>query len=103
ISVFIDWNQNGILDDEGEVYVVATSTGDNGPHEIMIHVPDNALPGETRMRVVLTYDEPSQPCNPYFFFGEVEDYSVVVDGEIPPPSAYSWSEKFPNSAWELPS
>ncbi len=78
IYAFFDWNQNGILNDVGEVFTVATSTYSNGPHTMPIAVPGNALSGNTRMRVIMIYDEPiPNPCG-IFNYGEVEDYTVNV-------------------------
>src|SRR5690554_6931132 len=43
VYAFIDWNQNGILNDIGEVYTLATSTSSSGPHMLNITVPGDAL------------------------------------------------------------
>src|SRR5690606_19138414 len=39
VYAFIDWNQNGTLNDAGEVYVVASSVSTAGPHVISITPP----------------------------------------------------------------
>ena len=86
--VFIDWNQNGTLDDAGEVYeVTQTIQNSNGTDAIQavhsITVPANALPGNTRMRVKKLYgtidDDPSltAPCIGGAY-GQAEDYTVNV-------------------------
>ena len=71
IVAFIDWNQNGILDDVGEIYLLGTienSTGSDGLFVTMdIEVPADAVLGETRIRITKTYtDEDSiaevNPC-----------------------------------------
>lgn len=66
IVAFIDWNQNGILDDTGEVYELGTlenSTGNDGTSVSMdISVPADAILGETRIRITKTYfDDLSDP------------------------------------------
>ncbi|MDO5509217.1 MAG: choice-of-anchor J domain-containing protein [Weeksellaceae bacterium] len=84
-AVFIDWNQNGILDDAGEVYEVAdlltNSTGEDGVHIThTIAVPLDALPGETRMRIKKIYHTHSgllDPCE-QSGWGQAEDYTVNV-------------------------
>lgn len=58
--VFIDWNQNGILNDPGEVYIIpeylVNSTGVDGKQVFgTIDVPVDANLGNTRMRVKKTY------------------------------------------------
>src|SRR5690606_25562793 len=58
---FIDWNQNGVLDDAGEVYYIGliyNSTGyDNKTAFTDISVPLTALTGETRIRITKTYTD----------------------------------------------
>src|SRR5690554_8172042 len=36
IYAFFDWNQNGTLDDAGEVYTVVASTSSDGPHTLSV-------------------------------------------------------------------
>lgn len=82
--VFIDWNQNGILDDEGEVYAIEqpliNSTGDDGIQVMgTIEVPADAVLGTTRMRVKKTFEGPHlDPCDSGANWGQAEDYSIVV-------------------------
>lgn len=64
--MFIDWNQNGILDDEGEIYEVGTLTNSTGADDVSasmdILVPDEAMTGETRVRITKTYGDPTSPA-----------------------------------------
>lgn len=59
IVAFIDWNQNGILDDTGEIYELGTlenSTGTDGISvSLAILVPADAVLGNTRIRITKTY------------------------------------------------
>ncbi|MCX8532282.1 T9SS-dependent choice-of-anchor J family protein [Chryseobacterium luquanense] len=88
-TVFIDWNQNGILDDSGEVYeVTQTITGSTGLDATQavhsIAVPSNALPGNTRMRVKKVFDEDDvlDPCAGSLY-GQAEDYTInVLDAQL---------------------
>lgn len=79
--VYIDWNQDGDFDDDGESYDLGSATNvedsltDNSPLEIT--VPWSAKPGWTRMRVMVKYNDYPQACETEFD-GEVEDYGVVV-------------------------
>lgn len=65
IVAFIDWNQNGVLDDEGEIFELGTlenSTGSDGISVSMdIDVPSDAVLGETRIRITKTYFEEDSP------------------------------------------
>ena len=83
-AVFVDWNQNGLLDDDGEVYqIIQTingSTGEDGQQAIQsIEVPEGAAVGQTRMRVKKIFGEVDylDPCLGAFF-GQTEDYTLNV-------------------------
>jgi hypothetical protein len=87
-TAFIDWNQNGILDNENEIYKVGFvkgSTGvDNLSAELNITVPENAVIGNTRMRLLKVNSPstfamfwPTGPCGAYSN-GQVEDYTLNV-------------------------
>lgn len=81
-TVFIDWNQNGVLDDSGEVYQVGTVQGSNGADAVQatgsIAVPATALTGDTRMRVLYNTDSyGTDPCATYSW-AQAEDYTLHV-------------------------
>lgn len=96
IVAFIDWNQNEILNDPGEVYEMGTITSSDGNDGVTvsfeISIPAEALLGETRVRVTKIYtdaDSPAEidPCaisfNPFgqgVFpgFGQALDFSLQV-------------------------
>lgn len=84
-TVFFDWNQNGVLDDTGEVYEIGSITNSTGTDGIYatsdITVPADAELGSTRMRVIKHYNEsPVDPCGEEgYSYGQVEDYDVTVD------------------------
>ena len=96
IVAFIDWNQNGILNDSGEVYELGTlenSTGSDGLSvSLDVAVPADAVTGPTRVRITKTYfdaDSPAEidPCgilfNPfgqgiYAGYGQALDFTVDV-------------------------
>ncbi|MDR2236973.1 MAG: choice-of-anchor J domain-containing protein [Chryseobacterium sp.] len=87
-AVFIDWNQNGILDDAGEVYQVTqtiqNSTGIDALQAVhTISVPANALLGTTRMRVKKMYGTTNllNPCTGGTY-GQVEEYTVTVNNTL---------------------
>lgn len=92
--VFIDWNQNGTLNDAGEVYfadaslTLTGSTGTGTPATGNIAVPAAAKLGDTRMRVKKVYYSTAagatasaafpNPCTTDSSYGQVEDYTVTV-------------------------
>lgn len=82
--VFIDWNQNDILDDAGEVYeiteTIINSTGTDGVQATgNIEVPAGVTAGDTRMRVKKIFETTDylDPCSGTGF-GQVEDYTIMV-------------------------
>jgi len=96
IVAFIDWNNNEVLDDEGEVYQLGTlnnSTGNDGVFvSSEITVPSDAMLGSTRIRITKIYqdsDSPAviDPCAISFDpfgqgvnpgFGQALDFTVAV-------------------------
>ncbi|WP_343631668.1 T9SS type A sorting domain-containing protein [Fluviicola sp.] len=93
VGVWIDYNQNGLLDSiEGEYTNVGT--GLNQALTANIAIPATALPGPTRMRVVVTASITglhAYVCGPIDEdenYGEMEDYTlnilstVVVDSVV---------------------
>lgn len=92
VFAYIDWNQNGILNDPGEVYTIATNVHHSGPHTQEITVPQDAVLGDTRMRVILQWNNTTpNPCIVYGT-GESEDYSLNVVDEFPngPENCSQW-------------
>ncbi|RMZ58338.1 T9SS C-terminal target domain-containing protein [Chryseobacterium nematophagum] len=87
-AVFIDWNQNGILNDSQEVYLVTqtilNSTGiDDIQAQHTINVPLGATLGNTRMRVKKIFGtlDLSDPCVGADY-GQAEDYTVTVTAAL---------------------
>ncbi|UKN03885.1 T9SS type A sorting domain-containing protein [Paracrocinitomix mangrovi] len=75
-KVWIDYNQDGDFDDNGELAFDAgtmSSSTVNGA----ITISSNALVGETRMRVSMKYNASQSPCEA-FSYGEVEDYTLNI-------------------------
>ncbi|WP_081871849.1 GEVED domain-containing protein [Chryseobacterium sp. FH1] len=87
-TVFIDWNKNGILTDDGEKYEVGSlqnSNGSDGQLWGSFVVPMNVTFGSTRMRIISNRGSyATDPCGSYDF-GQAEDYTFSV---IPVPDDY---------------
>jgi hypothetical protein len=91
IVAFIDWNQNDVLDDVGEIYPIGTitgSTGNDGTTVSMdIAVPTGAVLGTTRIRITKIYQDPDSPaeidpCGILFYpfgFGPFGGYGQALD------------------------
>ena len=92
IRVFIDWNNDGQFDMQTEFYTASLlpSTGqDEVKVEIEIRVPDTAVLGKTRMRIIKDnwniYEEGEFDACLDAEYGQVEDYSVqIADGTTNP-------------------
>lgn len=98
VVAFIDWNQNAILDDAGEIYEIGTLSNSTGSDSISVSmditVPLDAVVGPTRIRITKTYtDEESiaeiNPCaiemdafgmGIYPGYGQALDFTVNVEG-----------------------
>lgn len=75
-AVFIDYNQNGLFTDPGELVwskTAATTTPVSGS----ITIPATASLGATRMRVSMKYNGVPTACEA-FPYGQVEDYTVAI-------------------------
>ncbi|WP_417197557.1 T9SS type A sorting domain-containing protein [Bizionia sp.] len=108
IVAFIDWNQNEVLDDAGEIFEIGTLTNTDGTDGISVIfdmvIPTDAVLGETRIRLTKTYtdsDSPAQinPCGIEFDafgqgiypgYGQALDFTLLVEAPIilPFPSPY---------------
>jgi hypothetical protein len=78
-TIWIDWNQDYDFNDPGE-QVWQSSGWSTSLQTGTINVPNNAIPGTTRMRVRCNADELcTSPCAVQDF-GEAEDYSLLVLG-----------------------
>lgn len=87
VYVFIDWNQNGVLNDAGETYTIASAVGTGANNMVLpaygILTPMTALLGTTRMRVICDWNNANaDPCR-VATYGEAEDYSVNVVSGVP--------------------
>jgi hypothetical protein len=77
---WIDWNQNGVFTDAGELYELGTAINQtNGITSTTpsITVPASAPIGITRMRIQSRYNGASTSCQTGFD-GEVEDYNLNI-------------------------
>ena len=88
IRVWIDYNQDGQLDDPGET-VVSLDLQTFGTTTANFTVPLTALSGNTRMRVTAkmsaqgghTFPTPCNiPADPGGYHGELEDYNLTITG-----------------------
>nr|WP_321234048.1 immunoglobulin-like domain-containing protein [uncultured Psychroserpens sp.] len=85
-SVWIDYNKDGDFDDPGEQVFTQGNT-QASPINGSFIIPDGTSGQSTRMRVSMKYNGLPNPCET-FAYGEVEDYTVILEtagpDEIPP-------------------
>ncbi len=95
IAAFIDYGQNGVLDDIGDKLgevdnLAAAPTATT----IVFTVPFTAINGTTRFRVRemdhATVNDIT-PCLVQSSFGETEDYSITIIGGVNNAVTYTWS------------
>ena len=80
-SVWIDYNRDGDFSDAGEqVWTQSATTAT--PVSGNFTVPASAVENSTRMRVSMKYNGIPTECET-FTYGEVEDYTVVIQGSGP--------------------
>ena len=100
IVAFIDWNQNDVLDDEGEIYEIGTITGSTGSDGVFVSmditVPTDAVIGTTRIRITKTYQDPDSPAEidpcgilyfpfgfgPYGGYGQALDFTLEIEAPL---------------------
>ena len=79
--IWIDYNQNGSFEDEGEL-VYDSGVGITDPAQGFIEIPQNAIEGNTRLRIAMKFvsdnDQDLPESCPDFEGGEVEDYCIVI-------------------------
>lgn len=91
VGVWIDYNQNGTFEASEYTYV---GTGSGAVLTQSVVIPETALDGITRMRVVVaaaaaTSFTTAFSCGPLTaenFFGEMEDYAVDIEGVLATPT-----------------
>jgi len=81
VSAYFDWNQNGVLDDPGEVIMLAT-TDEGLTFHANVTIPQTSGLGRVKMRVRITSDETISPCG-ITTTGDVENYGVTVSPVLP--------------------
>ena len=79
VKVYIDYNQNGVFTDAGELVVSAAASTAATTRTGSFTVPTTAKSGSTRLRVVLSDNSATTSCGTYSY-GETEDYTITVTG-----------------------
>ncbi|MDJ0364820.1 M4 family metallopeptidase [Hymenobacter sp. H14-R3] len=77
-KVYIDYNQNGVFTDAGEL-VVSGSSSSAATLSSTFTVPATAKTGKTRLRIIMSDASTTTSCGTYSY-GETEDYSVSITG-----------------------
>jgi bacillolysin len=77
-KVYIDYNQNGVFTDAGEL-VVSGSSSSSGTLSSTFTVPTTAKNGSTRLRVLMSDNSATTSCGSYSY-GETGDYTLTITG-----------------------
>jgi hypothetical protein len=82
IRIWMDINQDGQFDVNTECLLDTLLLPGHDSLHAALSIPENAIPGTTRMRVSLKWagfgSMRPTPCEPTIHFGEVEDYCVDI-------------------------
>ena len=82
-KIYVDWNNNGILDDAGEIMYQSASTIGGGVTVTGTIAVPFVTPGTKRLRIRCAYATTTfDPCN-LQSFGETEDYNFTVVAATP--------------------
>ncbi len=81
-SVWIDYNRDGDFSDAGE-QVFSQAPTQTTPVSGSFTIPAGAVENSTRMRVSMKYNDIPDACETTFTYGEVEDYTVIIQGSGP--------------------
>jgi hypothetical protein len=76
VKIWIDYNKNNIF--ENEEVVFATSSSVQGTFNGNLTIAPNAIPGTTRMRVRVKYNELINNACELYTWGETEDYPIQI-------------------------
>lgn len=89
-SIWVDLDQNGFFTGQEKVFSGESSSQVTTGNLI---IPASALPGLTRMRVVMQFLSASDPCPFLSVYGETEDYCIYLlgDNECPSPVGFRLS------------
>jgi hypothetical protein len=93
LAIWADFDGNGSFSDPGDIFLPETVVGPGllGTHtfSFFASVPASAVTGSTYVRVRFC-DTPTVPCDGFYWYGEVEDYEVTLEGldwgDAPDPS-----------------
>lgn len=87
-SAFIDFDQDGFFGNNENIF-----NSEQGTTESVMGaftVPNEAVEGITRMRVVMRFGEINGPCDDFgFSYGEIEDYCVTIAASLDCPTQFS--------------
>ncbi|MGL5888507.1 MAG: GEVED domain-containing protein, partial [Bacteroidia bacterium] len=94
LAAWIDYNQNGVLNDAGEKLGESNDVGASPTTtSFTFTVPLTAINGQVRLRVRdMDYAGTGimDPCAPQSIYGETEDYIITITGGASP-ATFTWS------------
>lgn len=101
VGVWIDYNKNGVFEEDE---FTDLGTGINETLSGNIEIPATALNGATRMRVIvfamapenITWEMSCGPTDPLNNFGEMEDYTLVINNLSAPSFNAAQLSVYPN-------
>lgn len=87
VRIWVDWNKDFEFANDGSEIVYTSAQDFTGVHYGSFVVPGNIPMGDYRMRVILKYDsftfDSCEVDNGDSFYGETEDYTLTILGQVP--------------------
>lgn len=87
VRIWVDWNKDFEFANDGSEIVYTSAQDFTGIHYGSFVIPGNTPMGNYRMRVLLKYDSSAfDSCevdNGDSFYGETEDYTLTILGQVP--------------------
>ena len=85
LTVYIDFNQDYVFDELTERFDLGTCNSNDCTVSGDITIPEDAVPGATRMRVIENYNDYTTNACEQSVYSEVEDYTIFIIGDCIPP------------------
>jgi hypothetical protein len=82
VNIWIDFNDDNMLTEDERILNNFNLAAANTWYNATITIPENALPGQYKMRAMAVWNSQfSDPCGSYGY-GEAEDYTVLVNSNF---------------------
>jgi len=82
VSLWIDFDMDMAFEDEERLITDFNLANSGTLYSVDIEIPEGVMPGEKRLRIRANWQNSAQDPCASFTYGETEDYTVVITGNI---------------------